>query len=403
MLKPKRTMSTTTPPPQEKQTTLPMRTPRPWHGMTPGIWFPLLIRNRFAVSLQRIPMALAISLVTWMNLVFALVSEAVYGRRARAVKLQQQPLFLIGHWRTGTTLLHELLVQDSRFIYATTFDCMAPKHFLLTAGFFTRWFDWLLPKKRPMDDMPVGFDRPQEDEFALMNLGLGSPYLEWAFENRGAKTEFLTFDTLPAETRERWKRGFDWFMRRQTLKNPSARIVLKSPPHTARLRQILELYPDARFIHIVRDPHAVIPSTIRMWKRMADAVGLQIRRDRPLDDQVFDTFQLMYDRFEQDKSLIPPQQFAQVRYEDLVANPLAQLEAMYTHLDLGDFGAARAAIEKYLEGVKDYKTNKHRVEESLAARIRARCGDYIRRYGYSDSAAPEATPAVPGLAESRLA
>ena len=214
--------------------------------MTPGVWFPLLVRNRFAVSLQRIPMAISISLATWLNLLFFLVSEAIYGRRARALKLRQPPLFVIGHWRTGTTLLHELLVQDRRFIYATTFDCMAPTHFLLTAGFFTRWFDWLLPKTRPMDDMPVGFDRPQEDEFALMNLGVGSPYLHWAFPNRRAHMEYLALDTLTDQQRERWKGGFDWFMRRQALKDPAARIVVKSPPHTARVRQILELYPDRR-------------------------------------------------------------------------------------------------------------------------------------------------------------
>ncbi len=389
--------------PKPKQTTLPLRSPRPWHGMTPGVWFPLLARNRFAVSLTRIPMTLVISLVSWMNLVLGWLSEAIYGRRARAAKMQRPPLFVVGHWRTGTTLLHELLVQDKRFIFATTFDCMAPKHFLLTAGFFTRWFDWLLPKKRPMDDMLVGFDRPQEDEFALMNLGLGSPYLEWAFPNHGPCTEFLTQEHMTPAHRERWKRGFDWFMRRQSIKDPSARIVLKSPPHTARLKQILELYPNALFIHIVRDPVSVIPSTIRMWERMADAISLHIRRTGPVDDQVFDTFERMYERFELDKELIPPHHFHQVRYEDLVASPLSELQALYSRLELGDFETARPALEKYLEGVKDYKTNKHEVEGALGAKIKAHCGDYMRRYGYGDAALGEPASALPGLSESRLA
>src|ERR1700676_4776681 len=189
---------------QEKQTTLPWRSPRPWHGMTPGIWFPLLVRNRFAIFPSRIPLAIIVSIICWINLLLAWISEAIYGRRARATKLQHPPLFVLGHWRTGTTMLHELLVQDKRMSCPTTFECMAPRHFLLTAGFFTRWFDWTLPKTRPMDEMAVGFDRPQEDEFALMNLGAGSPYIEWAFPNRGPHTEFLTLETLPAERRENW-------------------------------------------------------------------------------------------------------------------------------------------------------------------------------------------------------
>jgi hypothetical protein len=361
--------------------------------MTPRIWFGMLAANRFAISPSRIPMALAISIATWINLVLAWISEAIYGRAARNLKLRHPPLFVLGHWRTGTTLLHELLVQDKRLIYPTTFDCMAPRHFLLTAGFFCRWFGWLLPKTRPMDDMPFGFDRPQEDEFALMNLGADSSYLEWAFPNRGFHTDSLAMDRLPAERREQWKKRLDWFMRRLGLKDTTARIVLKSPPHTARVKTILELYPDARFIHIVRDPRAMIPSSVRTWKRMSDALSLQIRRDRPLEDHIFRMFDLMYDRFEQDKLLIPENQFHQLRYEDLVADPLAELERIYERLDLGDFDTARAAVAKHVEGVKNYKTNKYRPDDALAARIQDHCGDYMRRYGYTDLQPAQPAPA----------
>ena len=96
---------------------------------------------------------------------------------------------------------------------------MAPRHFLLTAPVFCRWFNWLLPKSRPMDEMLDGFDRPQEDEFALMNIGIGRLYLEWAFPNHGPHTEYLTPDTLPPERHDRWKQCLDWFIRRLSLKN----------------------------------------------------------------------------------------------------------------------------------------------------------------------------------------
>lgn len=378
---------------QEQPATLPKRSPRPWHGMPPGIWFPLLARNHFAVSLTRIPMAVSVSILCWFNLFAGWLSEAIYGRRARAVEMRHPPLFVLGHWRSGTTLLHELLVKDSRMIYPTTFDCMAPRHFLLTAKIFERWFDWLLPKKRPMDDMLVGFDRPQEDEFALMNLGAGSPYLEWAFPNRGFATENLTLQSLPAERRVRWKARLDWFLRRQSLKNPAARLVLKSPPHTARVKLILELYPDARFVHIARDPRSLIPSTLRMWTRMTDAVSLQIRRDQPLEPHIFNMFELMYERFEEEKELIPPNQLHQIRYEDLVANPLAELASIYRELDLGDFETARPAVAKYLEGVKDYKTNKFSLDPELTAKIQRHCGDYMRRYGYAEDQTVTSAPA----------
>ena len=119
---------------------------------------------------------------------------------------------------------------------------------------------------RPMDDMRAGWDRPQEDEFALCNLGVPSPYLAWAFPNHGpVSDEYLDLRSLPAAEREAWKRAWRMFVQRVALVR-SGRIVLKSPTHTARVRTILEVFPDARFVHIVRDPLVLFPSTVRLWK-----------------------------------------------------------------------------------------------------------------------------------------
>jgi omega-hydroxy-beta-dihydromenaquinone-9 sulfotransferase len=201
---------------------------------------------------------------------------------------------------------------------------------------------------------------------------------------------------LPAEKRKCWLWGMDWFMRRLNLKDIAARIVVKSPGHTARVKMILELYPDARFVHIVRDPRVVIPSAIRTWARMTDAVSLQIRGGYSLEDHIFDMFELMYDRFERERALIPPSNVYELRYEDLVANPLPQLEAIYQRLNLGDFETARPAVTKYLEGVKGYRTNKYELEDRLAEKICQRCGDYLRRYGYEASEFVPATATAAG-------
>ena len=48
------------------------------------------------------------------------------------------PVFVIGHWRAGTTLLHELLVRDPRHTYPNTYDCFGPNHFLLRLGGLNR-------------------------------------------------------------------------------------------------------------------------------------------------------------------------------------------------------------------------------------------------------------------------
>jgi omega-hydroxy-beta-dihydromenaquinone-9 sulfotransferase len=365
------------------QNRLPQRSPRNWHGMTMGIWFRLLRENRFAISPTRLPMAMTISMATCFNSVMRLVSESIYAKRANAIALRHPPLFILGHWRTGTTYLHELLIRDDRFSYPTTYDCMAPHHFLLTAGFFSRWFNWLLPSSRPMDNMSVGFLRPQEDEFALVNLGVGSAYLEWAFPNRPHDYDkYITLAEISDLARAQWQCQLKWFLQRLTLKD-QRRLVLKSPAHTARIPTLLQLFPDASFIHIVRNPLEVIPSTVRMWQRMADSMALQVPKDRPLEDQILDNFERMYGDFNRHRSLISDSNYHEVRYEDLVTEPLSQLEAIYRQLDLGDFHQARESVSEYLAATKSYQTSEYSIANALEKKIIQRCGCYMRAHDYS--------------------
>jgi len=110
-------------------------------------------------------------------------SEARFRRRLRKQTATPAPVFIIGHWRSGTTLLHEMLMHDDSFCCPTTYQCFAPGHFLLTDPLLPSILQWLIPSKRPMDDVATGWSRPQEDEFALANMGAPSPYRRMAFPN----------------------------------------------------------------------------------------------------------------------------------------------------------------------------------------------------------------------------
>ena len=279
--------------------------------------------------------------------------------------------------------MHELLVRDERFAYPTTYQCNAPHHFLLTTPVIAPILNLLLPKKRPMDDMPVSMDRPQEDEFALANLGVGSPYLDWAFP-RGKKThvQFLTLQDLNDQQLQQWQDALLWFLRRVTLKKPK-RLILKSPTHTARISTLLKIFPEARFIHLVRNPMAVIPSTQRMWTDLTDALTLQVTDGPAPISQVFNLFETMYEQFEKERSLIPEGNLFELRYEDLVADPVSNLEKMYQQLQLGDYETARPAIDEYLQSIADYKANRNEISADLKNEIYERCRSYIDQYGYA--------------------
>jgi hypothetical protein len=360
----------------------PYWTPRFWHGMTFRVWFALLLRNRFAVDLRLWPVALTITAVSIMNSALALAQLLLYGRKIARTEIREPPIFIIGHWRTGTTLLHRLLVQDDRFAYPTTYDCFAPKSSLVTSWFVRRWLRFLHPMRRPMDNMPDGFDYPHEDEFALCSMGLGSPYDQAAFPNRPQGAEFLDFQNVSAAKVARWKAGLRWFLQQLTLRVDKP-IVLKSPPHTARIRALLELFPDARFVHIVRDPIAVFPSMIWTWQSVFRRHGLQRPEFEGLEEYVFENFERMHRAYSEQKHLIPPGNLCEVRYEDLVQNPVAEMRRIYRELNLGDFEHAQPNVEAYLASQKDYAPNRYTIAPATRAQILRRWGDFMREYGYA--------------------
>lgn len=350
--------------------------------MTFGGWSHLLARNRFRFDSGQIPRVVRITFFTLFHSTWKRWQWLLFGWRADRAKIVEAPVFILGHWRTGTTLLHELLVQDPRHTYPDTYACFAPNHFLLTESFARRWLRFLVPKRRPMDNMPAGWEHPQEDEFALCNMGLPSPYLTIAFPNEPPQyPEYLTLEGVPPRDLERWKRGLERFLRHVTYRTPK-RIVLKSPPHTARIKVLLESFPDARFVHIVRDPFVVFSSTMHLWRRLYERHGLQKPTFEGLEELVLSTFERMYESFEARRGLISSGRFCEVRYEDLVRDPLGTVRQTYQDLSLGDFEIARPAIEKYLAAAAGYQTNRYELGPELRAKIAHRWAAYIERYGY---------------------
>ena len=356
--------------------------PRMWDGMNLTGWFGLLVRNRFAVSPSRIPMAAIMTLLSVMNSGLWLVQMLILGRKIARTRIEHDPIFIIGHWRSGTTLLHEFFALDAEHAYPDTYACFSPNHFLISQYLIPWWAKYLMPARRPMDNMHVGWDRPQEDEFALCNMGIPSPYLMYAFPNRPYPfLEYLDLAEVSPEGLRRWKHALVWFLKCLTLRSPK-RIVLKSPTHTCRIDVLLELFPGARFVHIVRDPYAVFPSTQRTWQRLSADEGLQVMKNHDFEKHVLSTFQRMYEVFEKSRGRIDPSRFCELRYEDLVADPVGQMRSIYEKLGLEGFDALLPALEKHVAGMAGYQTNRHQLSPEVRQQITSRWASFIDKYGY---------------------
>jgi len=356
---------------------------RTWHGMSGTAMARLLARNRFAVSPSRIGMTMILVPVSWVNSSLWLVQSLVHGRRIARTRLADDPIFVLGHWRSGTTLLHELLAADPRHTYPNTYACFCPNHFVLTGRLLPWCLKLLLPPMRPMDNMPVTWQHPQEDEWAMCNMGMPSPYLSLAFANRPPQfPEYLDLRGVPPRDLERWKAQLLWFLKCVSVREPK-RIVLKSPQHTCRIRVLAEMFPNARFVHIVRHPYALYPSTLKTWRRMSKYHGLQVPRFEGLEESIFSTFERMYRVFEEDIRQLDRSRLCEIRYEDLVPDLVGRMRGIYEQLGLGDFEPARPAIEQYAARTAGYKPGRYELDEETRREIDRRWGGYMRKYGYA--------------------
>lgn len=366
--------------------------PHVWIGSKFSALWGILSSHRFNVGYKYIHVVVIDLVIAAGHSFLGWVQKLTHGRRIEETKVEHPPLFIIGHWRSGTTLLHELLVLDEQHTYPTTYECFCPHHVLLTEGIGGKLLRFLVPPKRPMDNMALGWDRPQEDEFALCSMGMPTPYRTIAFPNHPPECrEYLDFHGVPEEDVQRWKRGWMWFIKMLTCKDPR-RLILKSPPHTSRLKVLLELFPDARFVYLVRNPFVVFPSTVHLWKSLYAAHGYQDPTLEGLEEYVLDNFARMHKEFEATRDLIPPGNLTVLRYEDLVSDPIENMRNIYEQLELGDFETVLPAIKQYFEDAADYKTNRYRkLAPEIREQIAERWGPFIEQYGYTD---PEADAAA---------
>lgn len=353
-----------------------------WIGCNFSAWTRLLIHNRFAVHWSRWHYALLYTFVSVVHSCLGFVQNMLLGRLVAKTVIADQPIFIVGHWRTGTTLLHELLVLDERYTAPTNYECLVPHHFLLTE-WVAPWIEFLVSRHRAMDNMDLSLRHPQEDEFALCMRGHPSLYQTIAFPNRSPEyPEYLDLGQLTPRELNAWKHSLFRFVQHVYFRRRK-RVILKNPPHSCRIKVLLELFPEAKFIHIVRDPYVVFPSTIHLRRSMYRKHGLQRPTFTGLDELVLATYIELYRKLDEGRKLVDPSRFYELRYEDLIDDPEGQMRRLYEYLGLGRFERYQPSLRQYLAEHAGYQTNIYELDAEQRAIVTQRWGEVIDRYGYS--------------------
>lgn len=318
------------------------------------------------------------------NSVMSLVENIRYGRTLRHTEIKQPPIFVLGHWRSGSTLLHNLLTSDPQFSYVNLYQTMFPWHCLTTEWLGSKIAAPLLPKTRPMDNMGISFDLPQEDEFALCVMTGYSPYLLPIFQHQPRKIDrfFNVEQGLNPKELQEWKDALTLLMKKVTHKTGKP-IVLKSPSHTFRTKLLLEMFPDAKFVYIYRNPYAVLKSSVHFRKTIFEENALGRCQTADMSEEVMDIYEDCFRTYERDKVLVPKGNLHEVCFEKLEADPLGEMQKLYSTLGLNGFEGLNTALAPQMESLRQYKKNKFNDDPEVMQRIYQRLKFAFDRYGYS--------------------
>jgi hypothetical protein len=351
------------------------------YGLTLGEYVRLLRKHRFAVAPPYWPRAAFMAGMGALNSIVGSYEHRVHGPEVARVQILP-PLFILGHWRNGTTHLHNLLALDTQFAYPNIYQVLNPHTFLSTERYSKALF--VSPSTRMMDNVALDPTVPFEDEFATCGT-LRSPFLTWVFpRDRDEYRKYLTFRGVPRQEIAEWTAALTLFYRKLTWKYERP-LVLKSPPHTGRIRLLLDLFPDARFLHIHRNPYAVFQSTQRQTRVSIATMALQpLVEERHITDMVLERFTLMYEAFFEERSLIPAGRFHELSFEDLEKDPVGELRRSYDALGLSGFDAVQPSLERYVDSQARYRKNTY---PDLSPSLRQEVGRAWRRnfeeWGYA--------------------
>ena len=367
-------------------------------------WLEVLQKNEFQVDGTYAHRAAWISALSVPTTALGRLEDARFGRQLSSMEIDPTPLFVLGHWRSGTTHLHNLLGRVPQHTYSTVYQVVMPGNFLTTGKVLPDLTGRFMDDTRSYDNVKQGWHEAAEDEIALAKLTGLSPYISFMFPDKAPKYEkYIDFIEATAAERERWKEALRYFLKKIMLATGGKRVIVKSCTHTARIRLLLEMFPDARFAFIHRNPYEVFLSTLHMrnhtdWENFFHLPEETWEGQR--QQQTLMLGQRIYERYLEDRHLIPPENLVELAYTDLVGNEMAVMEAMFSKLRLPGWDSAAPVLQRYVDGLAGYQTNKLKKigkKEQDAVyehwRVLFDAFGYDREYPPRPRLAPRATPA----------
>lgn len=363
-----------------------------------SVWARLVFENR-GIARPYWGRAARILALSALTAPLRVAESLLHSRQVNEVVLAPPPLFILGFARSGTTHLQNLITQDARFGYFTTWQGATAAFSLIGRGRLKRLMEKGMAasgegeRTRPMDNVKITLDTPQEEDLALANVSPMSFVHQLSFPRRtmqlldkyvmmGTRADGEPSGGLSPRELSRWERTYLRVLRKTSLLAGGKPLVLRNTVNTGRVDHLLRLFPQAKFIHIVRNPYTVYPSVLHLYRTLFPLYQLDHYDQEEVERFIVEIYRQVMAKYLRDRARIPPGQLAEVRYEDLERDPLGALARLYRELDLPGWNEARPRVEAYLRTLSRYRKNSFSMDRTDLDRVAEHWGFAVDAWGY---------------------
>ncbi len=284
----------------------------------------------------------------------------------------KQPIFIIGNFRSGTTFLHRLLLKDGQFTSFKAYEIYVTPSIVQRR--LLQWVLWLNsfignPIRKIVDAVEnygakyshihnIRLTEAEEDDQLLFHIWSTYSLLAF-FPFPKLIKNYIYYDKDTSDDQK--ARDMTYYydvLKRHIYASGGKRLISKNPPQSSKVRTLHQKFPDAKFINIVRNPLKVIPSSVSMFSAHCQTYG-DPEDEYTLQDTMIEQGKHWYLYPHQYLKRLPAEQYAVVRYKDLVEDPKAAIETIYQHFGIQLSQEYAKTLQREAEKAKSYKS-KHK-------------------------------------------
>lgn len=322
--------------------------------------------------------------ICWLLSSLKPIQDRRYNKQLKNQDINMEPVFILGHWRSGTTFVHNVLAHDKHFGYTTTYQTVFPHLMMWGQPFFKKTMAWLMPDKRPTDNMELNVDLPQEEEFALSNMMPCSYYDFWFLPKNMLEycDRFLTMKTATEKEHQIFRDTFMKLVKISLWNTKGEQFLSKNPPHTGKVKEILAMFPNAKFIYLMRNPYTVFESTRSFFTNTIIPLQLQKISTEEIENNILEVYTRLYHTYEEEKKLIPEGNLIEIKFEDFETQAMEMTEKIYKTLSIPGFEKAKEDIAAYLDKKKGYKKNAYKYEQRTIELVEKHWDYALKQWDY---------------------